>query len=169
MSSEKALPKIITEDPGELNIGIDLDGVVANISSEVRKMVLEGLGIDASLAGNRKNSRGPQFVLGMWDNPALYEAAEQIPGAVDTINEWRTHGFQIWFITARTKNSVGEATLNWLERNGLGWAKKEKRVLFPQPSDKDKVLFKSRAVKKLALHIVIEDYANILRTYVHHH
>ena len=58
MSSEKALPKIITEDPGELNIGIDLDGVVANISSEVRKMVLEGLGIDASLAGNRKNSRG---------------------------------------------------------------------------------------------------------------
>ena len=168
----------LKEIPGILRIGIDLDGVAADIGPAVRVMVLEGLGIDVVEAAKGKDTTeywlhkwpeikaipgGPEFILDMWHKPALYEKAEQIPGAVDSITEWRALGYQIWFVSARDKDSVGKATLTWLERNGLWWASKENRVLFPQSPNEERISFKSRIAQELALHVFIEDYANILK------
>lgn len=173
----KPAPPEIKEIPGILRIGVDIDGVVANIKPVVRKMVLEKLGVDLDSVSKGKDAieywlhewpeiksipRGPKFVLDMWGNPAVFEGAEQIPGAVEILNEWHRIGYQISFITARVKPLVGEATLCWMRKNGLGWAG-ENNVFFPQFSNEDRRIFKSEVVKKLSLHAFIEDHAETLR------
>ncbi len=167
----------VKETPGILRIGCDLDGVVADIGPAVKEMILKELGIDIAKVARGKDiteywlhewpeikaiSGGPEFVLNMWDNPDLYQAAQQIPGAVSSINKLRELGHQIWFITARDR-IVAEATLSWLNANKLSWAVEENRVLFPQSSEEDRVSFKSSLAQKLGAHVLIEDYAEILR------
>lgn len=170
MLKEVFVPKEIKETPGILRIGVDLDGNVDEIDTWICRLIKRGLGVKIDLKKGVINfwldklpeiqqiPGGPAFVNQIFEKSFIYETARPIPGAVETLNKWRDQSHQIWFITARSKESLDQITFDWLDRHDLGWTKN--RVLF---SEGDRVDFKAWEVERLRLHIFIEDHAQTVR------
>jgi len=178
LKPEIVFPKENKESPpGILRIGVDLDANVDEIDTWVCRLVKRGLGVDIKKKiedeGStnfwldqweevRSISHGPNFVRELFKRPFIYEYARPIPGAIKTLNKWREQGHQIWFITARTKGDLYQVTLEWLEKNNLGWAKS--KLSMPQSLGEDRVNFKNSEAQRLDLHFFIEDHAETVRT-----
>lgn len=176
MSKEIFVKKEIKEtEPRILKIGVDMDANVDEIDTWVCRLVKRGLGIDIreklkkgptnfwldQWPEIKAHPRGPAFVRELFRRTFIYETARPVPGAVETLNKWRKQGHEIWFITARTKEVLGQVTLEWLEKNNLGWAKE--RLLMRQTSAEDRIEFKARQTQRLDLHFFIEDHAETVR------
>lgn len=163
--------------PGVLRIGVDLDANIDEIDTWVYRLVKRGLGVDIKKKLKDEGStnfwlhqweeirripHGPNFVKELFKRPFIYEYARPIPGAIETLNKWKEQGHEIWFITARTKDELYQVTLEWLEKNNLGWAKN--RLLMPPSSEKDRVKFKKNEAQRFGLHFFIEDHAETVKT-----
>ncbi|MBU3957382.1 hypothetical protein KKI19_03880 [Patescibacteria group bacterium] len=162
--------------PGVLRIGVDLDANVDEIDTWVCRLVKRGLGVDIKKKLEDEGStnfwlhqweeirnipHGPDFVKEIFKRTFVYECARPIPNAIETLNKWKEQEHQIWFITARTKDALYQVTLEWLEKNNLGWAKN--RLLMPQSLEKDRVRFKNSEAQRLDLHFFIEDHAETVK------
>lgn len=161
-------PEEIQEIPGVLRIGVDLDANVDDIDTWTCRLVKRGLGVDIKSVLEQRPvnfwldewpeikaiPHGPAFVNQLFSRTFIYENAIPIKGAIETINSWRKQEHEIWFITARSKDSLGQVTLDWLEKHELGWAKD--KILF---SEGERVDFKAQQAEMLDLHVFIEDHA----------
>lgn len=173
MLKEVFIPKEIKETPGILRIGVDLDGNVDEIDTWTCRLIKRGLGIKVDLRKGVINfwldklpeiqqiPGGPAFVNQIFEKSFIYETAKPIPGAVETLNKWKDQSHQIWFITARPKESLDQITFDWLDRNGLEWAKD--KVFFREFWDEDRTQFKADKAAILNLHFFIEDHAETVR------
>src|SRR4030042_6546466 len=154
------------EIPGILRIGVDLDANVNDIDTWVCRLVKRGLGVDVrSILEQRPVNfwlddwpeikaipNGPAFIKELFRKSFIYDNAIPIEGAIEKLNQWREQRHQIWFITARSEETLGQETLNWFERNSLAWG--QERIFF---SDGDRVEFKTRQSQNFDLHLLIED------------
>ena len=169
MSKEIFILREIGETmPGVLRVGVDLDANVVEIGTLVYRLIKRRFGIDIRSKLEEGPTdfwldrwpeiqsipHGPAFIEEIFGKPFIYENARPIPGAVETLNKWRSQGHQIWFMTARPEGTLGQTTLDWLEENNLPWARN--RVLF---SDGDRANSKARQADELDLNIFIDDHA----------
>ena len=173
LKPEIVFPKEIKETPGILRIGVDLDGNVDEIDTWTCRLIKRGLGVKVDLRKGVINfwldklpeiqqiPGGPAFVNQIFEKSFIYETAKPIPGAVETLNKWKDQNHQIWFITARPKESLDQITFDWLDRNGLKWAKD--KVFFREFWGEDRTQFKADKAAMLNLHVLIEDYADTVR------
>lgn len=160
------------EIPGILRIGVDLDGVVVNFEDSACEAIKQKLGYDPRTKRGPTEyhidqwseiqaiSGGPEFVRSLWGNPEVYQNAKPIPGAIRTLNKWRTQGHQVWIPTARYSPAVREVTIQWLESHDLNWLISQ--VIFRPSGEIKRVDFKPQAAKDLKLHAFIEDHAPTL-------
>lgn len=165
----------LKEIPGILRIGVDIDGVVADIRKPVAGLILEKYGIDVLAIWNQgptnyqlqewpeiKSIPGaPEFVRELIDGVQIYQQALPIPGAIETLNLWKTQGYEIWFISARSKTRHEVATKKWFSENNLGWA--INRILLYDSFNGEKNYFKTQASARFSPHIFIEDHAETVR------
>lgn len=175
-TGSQAPKRVEREISGVLRMGMDMDGVLVNLSDAAKVLIKQKLGIDIDLIKKQKGSTnywlhewpeiqakagGREFVLRMFEDPEIYKIAEPMSGAVDVINKWQREGHQIWIVTARPKEALGVVTMEWLGRNKLGWIP-EGNVLFRSHPDDDKTEFKSVIAQELDFHAFIEDHAATL-------
>ena len=153
-------------------IGIDLDDTAVDYGSLYLRAIMMGLGINIpALYPNGFSCRtselpeiaalpqGPAFINNLIKRELFYRIAEPIPGAVETLNEWRNTGFNIWFITARMSN-LSEVTFEWLRNHNLGWAV-EKTILKEDPLEHSGE-YKNRICRQLDLQAIIDDSPKVL-------
>jgi len=173
LKSEIVFPKENKETPpGKLEIGVDLDGVVVKLMIWVNRLCKRGLGVDIKAILNKRPvdywihkwpeiqaiPNGPAFIKEVYRKTFIYEMAIPIPGSIETLNKWREQEHQISFITARSKEILGQITLDWLEMFNLDWAKE--RIFH---TDRDKVDSKAREAQRLGLHIYMGDHAEAVK------
>lgn len=163
------LKKSGQEIRGLLRIGVDIDQNIIDLIGKTRTIVLEKLGLDINDHKNfyieewpelKKVPGGPRFIRNLFLSPFVYQEAEPIPGAIETLNKWQTQGHELWFITARTE-MVRQVTLDWFEKNKLGWAKP--KIVFRKSPKDSRENFKQAHAKRLNLHAFIEDQAEAVR------
>lgn len=174
MSCEQVFSREIKERPGQLRIGVDIDGCVALTGVTGRKIITERTGIDAVSLYKRKNGRLYYFndwaefadnpealkiIDNLYNEPMLYQEAPAVPGAVKRLQAWHRYGHELWFITARPLG-VKTVTLEWFSRAGLGWVTSE-RLIFPNGQGA-REQFKAKTSRELKLHAFIEDHGPTL-------
>lgn len=156
-------------------IGVDLDGVVDDLSEGIIQAFKKkfGLDIEKIIEKNIKKKRrisyhledwpevkrlagGEKFVLATFSDPRLYRRAEPVKGAREVLKKWRRQGHRIWIITARPPH-LENVTLAWLRRHGLGWLIEGKAVIFNNLQNGFRPSDKPRLVEKLGVQVFIED------------
>lgn len=178
MSAESLCLREPDEIPGFLRIGVDLDGVLANIEGNAARLIKNKLGVDIEAVRVREGKTnywwqdwpqikaipgGPEFVVGLFANPETYRNVQQMPDSVAALNSWHHQGHQIWIVTARPPtDSVSQATKEWLVGNNLDWVVNSENLLFV-PQNYDRNEFKPRIARQLSLHVFLEDLPDTLR------
>jgi len=165
------------ETLGLLRIGVDLDGVVVDTVQKMAEMVRKRFSIDINQIMKKKRKvdywllnwpelkRIPgcvDFIAQKFKEPAVYQTAKPIKGAISILNKWAFIGHQIWLITARPK-SLKLTTQNWLKSYGLERFSKEEKIIFHQLENEIDAEYKIQVVKNLRLHIFIEDNPKTLK------
>lgn len=156
-----------------LTIGVDVDDTILDYALIYFRSIKLGLGIDL-LARYREFTieakklpeitlipEGPAFLDKIVQRFSLYAFAKPIPGAVETLNRWKSLGYKIWFITARQPH-LKEVTYNWFEKYGLAWAVPKTKFM-PSGDYNSHSDYKNRVVQQLGLHVLIDDRAETLK------
>lgn len=156
-----------------MKIGVDLDGIVANIDPPLRRAIVDKLNIDLWADGGpttfwiQKEPRvlsipgGEEFINSLFMGTFIYENAALVPFSVPSLNLLRDQGHEIWVITARP-DTVKKATINWLEKNGLKWA--VEKLIICDATMANRSTTKLETCKKLDIKLLIDDHASTLKT-----
>lgn len=156
-----------------MKIGVDLDGIVANIDPPLRRAIIDKLNIDLWADGGpttfwiQKEPRvlsipgGEEFVNNLFFSPFIYANALQVPSSVSNLNILRDQGHEIWIITARP-GIVSEATINWLKTNDLEWA--VEKLIICDPTIANRSTTKLDTCKKLKIDLLLDDHASTIKT-----
>jgi uncharacterized HAD superfamily protein len=107
-------------------IGCDLDGILCNIISEVRRRVKTDFDLDIS---EDKFTFGEDMGLSeytqipdkwiyriLFKDEWFWAKASSYPENVEQIRRWGEQGHEIYIVTGRDKNQCGMVTLGWLRR-----------------------------------------------------
>ena len=118
----------------KLKIGVDLDGVIADVYQVMVRMVKSEYGLDIEKLVKKRGfgywwmnwpevkaiDGCSEFIIQKFNEPEVYQEACLIKGSLKVLQKWQRQGHQIWLITARPPN-LKATTLNWLKANGFGW------------------------------------------------
>jgi hypothetical protein len=162
--------------PRVLNIGFDLDGVLANLKSPLGERFLDyGVDINMLMWQKLQASVPIPFDFGDWPevqeaglteifnqmltDESLYLAAEPIRPMVDLVEHWHQEGHAVFIISSRPQE-LAQVTQYWLQEvAGLGWFEEEQLFLNPQHPQYDLGSgFKPGLARQLKLHLFFEDY-----------
>ena len=162
------------EVPGQLRIGVDIDGVVSDNHCLIQRALLAQFGIDidqlieAMVAQGKKvpydfrqwpelvGGKAIDFIEQFYQQAETYQEAEAIEASIVTLNHWQQQEHRIWFITSRPP-SMARVTLSWLQDH-LAWVTKEQLILGGRLAWNDNHgAFKPEIARKLGLHLMIED------------
>ena len=156
-----------------MKIGVDLDGIIADINPPLRKAIIKGLGIDLWADGGpktywiQKDPRivsipgGEEFVENLFINPTTYINAAQVSNVVLSLTVLNDQEHDIWIITARPE-VAREATKIWLKNNGLEWAVEKLIICDHNPLTRSTT--KLETCKNLGLDLLIDDHASTIKT-----
>ncbi len=164
MSAETLKPNEFEEIPGRLRIGVDLDGVVADIFTWIARLYKRKFNYDLRKTpgpveyqiGNRPDvlatPYGKEFCHYLLETDFLYQNAHLIKGAAEYLNLWRRQGHQLLFITARSHRRQN-LTEDWLAGRGLDWVGVSYRTSGEKVED-----YKAKVVREGRFHIMIDDH-----------
>lgn len=155
-----------------LRIGVDIDSTIFNINPWLRKIIKKGLHFDIfqvqKFTYNLERwpeilarPNGEKFIKLLFAHPYIYENAKPLPGAIETLNLWRSQGHEMWFPTARPQHLLKKTTLNSFSLHGLGWA--TDRIIFADSFASNRSDFKKRVVQEFGLQVLIDDHAETLK------
>lgn len=111
------------------NIGIDIDGVIANFANRMRHLLQERFGITCLSDDFYKYSVQINALLDA-DPVACYEGLHMVHGADRVIEKWKMYGKKIFLITKRGNPKVGPTqmiesvkltTKAWLSENKISY------------------------------------------------
>lgn len=172
--TERRTKKELKEIPGQLRIGVDVDGIIADIHSPVRERILKELGFDIWSKQDsigftfdlwpeiQAISNGPQRVRNFFADPSLYENLRPVAGAISSLTILKQQEHQLWFITARAPH-LKPVTLRWFAKNQLGWAISEQRLIFSDRASDKRADFKLQCCQQLGLNVFIDDHAPTIK------
>lgn len=161
----------------KLKISIDLDGIVVDFHSSLRKELIKAIGYDCNFYSKpspvsyyinewpeiKAISNGPEEVIRLSSLPLVYQKAKPVKDAIKSLNMLRDLGHELWFITARPKN-LTQTTQDWLKKYGLSWGIESLIICDALFTDHAKA--KSIACQKIKADILIDDHAETIRNIV---
>lgn len=137
-----------------MDIGMDLDGVLAHIEKELFTRIEKTFGVevgDIHLIGFEKffedNGLDATWLQKQWKDEWLWARAVPDEENIAALLDWKSRGHQIHIITGRAEKETSMVTRSWLRKHGI-------------PTDKlsfEPIMYKLDYLKAREIPVMFED------------